>query len=427
MAYDVKSGFESQVAETVSRFRWVALAICFLAYMVIYMQRLGLGPLAPFMSDELSLTKAQIGFFTSAAWAGYGIFLIPAGWIADRWGCRWTMCLGQLAGGLCLVTLIFATTYQMVMIAMFITGLGLGFIMPSTTKAVAEWFPLKERAMAMGIKQMGLNFAGVTSAATLPVIAIAFGWRVGFLALGVVAILSGIASGIFYRDRPVDELVIPGAESSAGKGSPASSNKKELMLSLLKSRDIWLIYIAGTVLFVAESGVVAYFVLYLKTYLLVPVVTAGFLLGVINTGGFCGKPVAGLISDRIFGGKRKTAWILLAGLSTVIAAVFAFMPVGTSQWLILLLGFLYGFSALGWGGLYMTMLAECAGRQVAATAFGIGSVFVTLGNVFGVPLFGYISDVTGVWMWSWIYLIAMGAVGTVAVSFVREERRRLST
>ena len=421
--YSAKLNLQSQTVETILWYRWVALGICFLAYMVAYMQRLGLGPLAPFLRDELQLTKAQIGFFTSAAMVGYVVFLIPGGWICDRWGCRWTMCFSQVAGGLCMLTLFFARTYEMVMVAMFVTGLGLGFITPSSTKAVTEWFPLKERAMAMGIKQIGLNFSGLITAASLPMIAIAFGWRMGFVALAVVAILSGIAAGLFYRDRSYGKSV----ESSAGTGSAASLNKKELLLSVLKSRDIWLLYTGGTICFVSEFGVMAYFVLYLKSYLLVPVVTAGFLLGAIDTGGFCGKPIAGVISDRVFGGKRKMIWVLMTGTSVIFTGVFALLPVGTSQWLILPCAVIYGLTALGWGGLYMTMLGECAGHEIAGTAFGLGSVFVMLGTAAGVPLFGYISDLTGAWTWSWIYLIVLGIVGTVALCFVREEKRRLST
>lgn len=417
----------SQIVATAMPYRWVALAICFLAYGVSYMPRLGLGPLAPFMKTELALTKAQIGFFISAAMAGNAIFLIPAGYLADKVGVRWVLCFGQVVAGLFLIGMFFAETYVTVMVAMFAVGLGLGFLSPSTTKGVVEWFPLKERAMAMGIKQMSLNGAGLVTAVTLPMLAVAFGWRMGFIVLGIVAIVSGILSAIVYRDPPKDKQEAPVAVSTASSASVAPPVKKGSWLSVFRTREIWLIIAAGVTLYVGEFGMMTYFVLYLKTHLMISVVTAGFLLGALDVGGFFGKPIAGVISDRLWGGRRKPTFILLGILSTIFTAIFAILPVGTPQWLILVCAFGFGFAAIGWGGIYFTMVAECAGKEHAATVLGAGSVFLMIGNIVGVPLFGHISDVTGTWTWSFIYLVGLSAMGTVALLFVREEKRRLTT
>lgn len=398
-------------------YRWMALFICFLAFMIAYVPRLSLGPLAPFMKADLGLTKAQIGLFASAAVAGYGVFLIPAGWICDKWGVRWTLCFGQVVAGCCLIAMLFAQSYTMGLVVMFVAGLGMGFLSPSTGKGIVEWFAIKERGMAMGIKQTSVNAGGLITAVTLPTVAIAFGWRWGFAILGAVAILSGILSAVFYKDAP----------KSASSASAAAPVKKESWLMVFKTREIWLISMAGIALYIAEMGVLIYFVLFLKTQLLVPVVAAGFLLGAIDVGGFCGKPIAGIISDRLMGGKRKPTFILLGAISTIFTVGFALMSTGTPQWVILVCAVFFGFAAVGWGGIYFTMVAECAGKDNAATCLGASSLLLVIGNIIGVPLFGHISDVTGTWTWSWIYLIVMSVVGTAALFFVREEKRRLST
>jgi ACS family hexuronate transporter-like MFS transporter len=407
------------IDERGASYRWVALALCFLGFMVAYMPRLGLAPLAPFLKDDLHLTKAQVGLLSSATTAGYAIFLIPAGLFCDRWGVRWTLVAGQIVGGLFLVGMMFVHGLNAALIVMFGVGLGLGIISPSTTKGIVDWFSQRERATALGIKQMSLNAAGLVSAAALPAVALRSGWRVGFAGLGAVAIASGVLSMGAYRE------VVPGLAGAPGGGAPTAATPWVSRLSALASRDVLLLFAAAAFYYTAEMGVLTYFVLYLKGQLLVPVVAAGFLLGAVDVGGLFGKPLAGFVSDRFFHGKRKGALVGILGGTTLFAAVFALLPAGTPQWLILVCSVAFGLVAMAFGGVYYAMLSEFVGREHAATAIGAASVVMMLCAMVGIPLFGHISDVTGSWTWSWIYLTSLSAVSTVAACFVREERKRL--
>ena len=83
---------------------------------------------------------------------------------------------------------------------MFATGMGCGFLMPSTTQGVILWFPTKERATVMGLKQTAVNIGGIITALTLPAVALALGWRYGFLFLGIIAIVVSLVVQS-YRDR----------------------------------------------------------------------------------------------------------------------------------------------------------------------------------------------------------------------------------
>ena len=411
-----KTTVGQQQVSTTLNYRWVALAVAWMAFGVAYAQRLSLGPLAPFMRDELGLSKVQIGFYASSATLGYGLTLIPAGYLTDKIGARWTMCIGQIIAGSFLMAMIFAQGYYLGLIVMFGAGLGLGFLSPSATKAIVEWFAVKERAMAMGIKQTSVNAGGMLTATTLPLVAIAFGWRWGFFALGVFAICSAIIAAFIYKNPPKLEEEVSAAAAAA---------PRESWTCLFRERDIWCVGLAGVSLFIAEYGVLTYFVIYLKAHLLVPVVAASFLLGSIDLGGLFGKPIAGIISDRLFKGKRKPAFIILGAISTFFTAVFAAMPMGTPQWLILICCIIFGFAAVGWGGICYTMVAELAGKENAATACGATGTILVMGNVLGVPVFGYLSDLTGSWTWSWIYLVVVGLIGVCALFFVREEKRKL--
>lgn len=75
-------------------------------------------------------------------------------------GARWTLFIGQAVAGIFLILMLFADAFMAVMVIMFGARLGLGFISPSCVLGIVTWFPLKERAMAMGLNNMSINAGG---------------------------------------------------------------------------------------------------------------------------------------------------------------------------------------------------------------------------------------------------------------------------
>ena len=410
-----------------ARYRWVILVVCWMAFLGAYMARLGLGPMAPFMKAGLSITKAQFGLFMSAVPLGLIITLVPGGWVTDRLGVRAAISFGMLVGGIFLIGMFFTQSYIVALVIMFMVGLGLGLIVPGTGTGIVLWFPVKERAMAMGTRGTGVNFGGMITAVSLPVVCVAYGWRFGFVLLGGVAIIFGILCFILYRNPPkaVAEAGLNVIKQGSVRDPAAPAGKKESSLAVLKSRDILLISIAALGLSVNEFSVFSYYVLYLKEHMLLSVVTSGFLLGVVDAGGLCGKPVSGVISDRLFGGRRKGAFIIFAATATLFTVIIALLPVGTPQWILLVWSFVFGFAAVGWAGIWFTIAGEFGGRKHSGVVSGFTTAVATVGTVLGVPTFGYLADKTGTWTWSWVYAVVMGAMATVLLPFVREERKAL--
>ena len=115
------------------RYRWVILGVCWLAYVVAFLQRLSIGPLAPFIKEDLSLSNAQIGILMSAAAFGYMLSLIPAGWLVDRIGVRWMLLIGEVIGGIFVGSMFAVTTFTQGLVLMALAGMGMGCLMPSTT------------------------------------------------------------------------------------------------------------------------------------------------------------------------------------------------------------------------------------------------------------------------------------------------------
>ncbi|MDD5038504.1 MAG: MFS transporter [Dehalococcoidales bacterium] len=400
------------------RYRWTILGVLWLAYIVAFMQRLCIGPLAPFLKEGLSLTSAQVGLFMSASAFGYMLTLVPAGWFVDKIGVRWLLLIGEVIGGIFIALMFTVTTFTQGLIFMALAGAGMGCLMPSTTKAVLEWFPVRERATAMGVKQTAVNVGGIITAITLPAVAISYGWHYGFLGIGLIAVVIGIVSFVMYK-RPPENVDIKTSKPVTSSGTKPS------VLEAFKSRDIWLLIGANMCMMIVEFSAMAYFVLYLNEVLFIAVVTAGFFLAFLEAGGILGKPISGLISDRLFRGNRKKVYMLLCSIAFFVGIVFLILKPGIPSWLIILISLVFGFGAMSWGGLSLTLVGEFAGKELAGTVTGMATVFGMLANMAGPPIFGYIVDTTGSYKMAWLLLAIMALLATVLLFFVREERRKV--
>lgn len=406
--------------EVAYRYRWTIIGVLWTAYIVVFMHRLSMGPLAPFLKEEMNLTSTQLGALMSASSFGYMLSIIPAGWGVDRIGVRRLLLIGEVVGGVFMLGMFLAPSYGVALALMSISGFGCGCLMPSTTKGVMVWFPLKERATVMGIKQTGVNVGGAVTAAVLPLVALAWGWRFGFLFLGILAIAIGILSFSLYREPPVPSAANRVPSIATGDVAPPAMSKS--LSDLFKARDIWLVAFAGLAIGAAEFALVAHLVLYLKEVLLFPVATAGVILAVTQAGGILGKPGGGLLSDRLLGSRRKV-FMLQSGIASVVCILIALWGVSLS-WALFPVLFILGVAATGWGGIHLTLTAELAGTEMAGRATGVVAAVNIVGFILGPILFGYVVDASG-YQWAWLSLAICALLCVAALYFVREERRKL--
>jgi len=197
--------------------RWPTLALVTLAHALGALTALAVAPLAPFLLESLRLSRAQVGYFLPAVYLGGVLMALPAGWLTDRLGVRLTLVLGQLLVG-AMIALAAASPNLVVLLTLLVLG-GFGFsvLNPATGKAVVEWFPPRERGMAMGIKQTGLTLGGLAAALVLPSIALAWSWRHALAAAGTLSLVSAALVAVLYRRRrsPL---------SSTGLGSRSSAH-----------------------------------------------------------------------------------------------------------------------------------------------------------------------------------------------------------
>jgi MFS transporter, ACS family, hexuronate transporter len=165
-----------------TNFRWIILGLLFIATTILYIDRSALGILAPDLQKSIGWTEEQYGIINSVFMIAYAICFLVMGSIIDKIGSRKGYILSIGIWSIATLGHALARSWLGFAIARFSLAVGQSGNFPSAIKAVAEWFPKKDRALAVGIFNGGANMGTILSPLIIPVLVLSLdNWRVAFL------------------------------------------------------------------------------------------------------------------------------------------------------------------------------------------------------------------------------------------------------
>jgi CP family cyanate transporter-like MFS transporter len=226
------------------RYRWLMLALLWLAYFTFGIVSFTLPPLTTPIIEELDITYSQMGTIMGAWPLTYILVATIGGAIIDRWGIRKSMFAGILIIALSESLRYFASGFATMFLFVAMFGLGGPMISIGAPKTISLWFRGKERGTAVGVYLTGAWIGGaialsMTNSVIMPLIG--YSWRNAFACFGLIALAIAILWGIFARDvRP----------SEAGE----STSINKVFRGLISVRNVQLILIAGFVSFAVGHG-----------------------------------------------------------------------------------------------------------------------------------------------------------------------------
>ncbi len=169
--------------------RWWIVTLVGLATVINYIDRSALAIMWPSISEDLGLVKDQYAtiaiFFTIA----YAISQSLSGRLYDWVGTRVGFVISIVVWSLSAAAHGFARGLASFSIFRFLLGLGEAGNWPGATKSNAEWFPIKERALAQGIFNSGASLGSVISPPLIAMLYLVFGWQLTFVILGILGML----------------------------------------------------------------------------------------------------------------------------------------------------------------------------------------------------------------------------------------------
>lgn len=223
-------------------FRWWIAILLFGASALSFFDRQVLSVLAPVILADLQVSNREYAYAVSAFTLAYSVMFTVGGRLIDRLGTR--AGLGFTVAYWTFASLLHAVTQNASQLTLFrmMLGIGEGGCFPGAAKGIMEWFPARERALAMGIATTGGSAFGAVLAPPLIVLVSQWvGWRGAFVATGLIGTLWVALWFLFYR-APRHSPYVTDAERAlihADGDSVAQSQSAWSWSELLRRREIW--------------------------------------------------------------------------------------------------------------------------------------------------------------------------------------------
>jgi ACS family hexuronate transporter-like MFS transporter len=383
------------VGEVVGRYRWVVCALLFLATTINYVDRQILALIKEYLDAELGWTNTQFGWVNSAFQGAYAVGLLLFGWFVDRYGTKIGYAVSIALWSLSAIFHSAVGSVSGFFTARVALGLSEGGNFPSAIKAVALWFPKKERAFATAIFNAGTNVGAIVAPALIPPIAVTLGWRWAFVFAGLAGFL-WLFLWIPFYDVPERR-----ADLTAGELAYIRSDKDEEQdrgvplgsLGCLRYRQTWSFIVAKAM----TDPVWWFFLIWLPDYFnktrgldiqkswihLVSIYAIVTVLSIIG-GWFTGYlNQLGWSVTRA----RKTGMFLFA---LCVLPILAATRVG--DWPAVLLIGLAASAHQAWSANLFTTVSDMFAKKDVATVVGVGGMAGSMGGMFFPVLCGMLLD-----------------------------------
>src|SRR5258708_1765756 len=229
-----------------TNYRWVVCAMLFFATTINYIDRQILALIKPILDDQLHWTNEQFGYVNGAFQGAYAVGLLIFGWFIDRFGTRIGYAVSIAAWSVAAIGHALVYSISGFLFARVALGLGEGGNFPSAIKAVALWFPKRERATATAVFNSGTNVGAIISPLIMPAIALSLGWHWAFICAGLAGFLWLFLWFPFYN-APEKIKAANAAELdyiASDRDDTSRDGEKISWLGLLGYRQTWAFVIA---------------------------------------------------------------------------------------------------------------------------------------------------------------------------------------
>ncbi len=383
--------------------RWWIGAILFASTVINYIDRQTLSLLAPYLKLEYHWTNADYANIAIAFRVAYSIGETAFGRLMDRIGTRRGLTLSVIWYSTISMLTSLATGFSSFATFRFLLGTGESANWPAASKAVSEWFPKRERALATALYDSGSSIGGAVAPFIVLWIYFRWGWRPAFMIPGTLGFLWLIVWRWLYyppeqhpriAQSELEMIVADKRESNAPPSStpqPASTSPR--WRDLLRLPQTW-----GTIIAKAFTDPVFFFItewfpiylvakgIELKTGLIaiwIPFIAA-------DVGSFFAGAFSGYLIQRgwSLGFARKVPIIYGGiGMTLLIPTIFT-----TNLYVIAFLFAAVTFTYAGFTTMANVLPSDLFASESVASVSGISGTGAGIGTIIAFKLIGYFSD-----------------------------------
>ena len=407
-------------ARAAGYFRWVICALLLLGTTKNYMDRQVMSVLKPTLQHDLGWNEIDYGNLVLSFQLAYAFGMVLIGRLIDRLGTRVGYAVTMVGWSLASMAHGAVSTLGGFVAARFALGFGEAGVFPASMKATSEWFPKKERALAVGIFNAGTNVGAALAPLVVSWVVFRWQWRAAFFVVGGLGFV-WLALWLWIYRRPEEHPRCSPEELKYIRSDPTPSPAKVPWLTLLPHRQTWAFALGKFI----TDPIWWFFLFWIPDFLKrqhgLDLYHAGLPILVIYAIGDAGSIGGGWLSSFLIDrGKsvnfaRKTA-LLVCALS-VVPIIFA--PGLHSTWgAILLLG-LAAAAHQGFSANLFTLPSDTFPSQAVASVVGIGGMAGAIGGMMIAVIVSHLLQWTGSYtipffIAGFAYIVALGVIQFLA-------------
>lgn len=398
-------------------FRWWIAALLFFASLLNFLNRLIIAVLGPVITVHLGLSNTQFATLTTWFLVAYTLSQGLSGGLYDRIGSKLGFTLSIIVWSLASIGHAFSHGLISLNCFRFALGLGEGGSWPGAAKVIAEWFPVKERALGMGIFNSGATLAAVIAPPLIVWMELRFGWQSVFVVLGAAG-FAWLALWLIFYHAPESQpetrraecelaLQVPNSRKGVKRIGWGELMRRQELWAIVLSRffadPVWWLYITWLPLYLFR--VRHFSLLQIGAFAWAPFVAA-------DAGSLVGGWSSGYLIGRGWTVNRARKSVIVAGMLLMVCGIPAVMVSSAGIALGLIAVVLFGFQ--GWISNVQTLCSDYFPDAAVGSVMGMGGV----GAGIGAMLF---TQVTGVVVDHYSYapiLIAAGLLPIVATAML---------
>ncbi len=400
--------------------RWYICALLFLGSTVNYIDRGTIAILAPHLESIFRWSESDYGWIVFAFQLAYTLMMLISGGVIDRLGTRAGYALAMAWWSVAAMAHALARSVASFGVARFFLGAGEAGNFPASIKAVAEWFPKRERALATGLFNAGTNVGAVVAYPIVGYLLEKWGWQAAFIATGGFGFACLILWLAIYRQPRRHPWITEGelqtieSREADEKGEPES---KIPWSRILGYRQAW----GFTLGKFMTDPIWWFYIFWLPKYLMQ---ARGFSLAMMEWFGavpFLAATFGSVGGGWLSGALIKRGWPVNRGRKTAMAACALCMPAGImavfsgNPWTALALISLSTSAHQGWSANLFTLASDMFPKKDVASVVGLGGAAGALGGMIIAPVAGY----TLQWFHTYVPLfIVAGVMHPLAMALV---------
>jgi MFS transporter, ACS family, hexuronate transporter len=237
-ASQAQGGATAAVHSRLGYFRWIICGLLLLGTTKNYTDRQVLGVLKTTLQHDFTWNEIDYSKLVAAFQFAYAAGMLLVGGLIDRLGTRLGYALAMIFWSLASMGTALANSLTGFRMSRYALGFGEAAVFPASIKAVAEWFPKKERALATGIFNAGTNVGAIITPLIVPWIVVPWGWRGAFVGIGAIGFI-WLAIWLAVYRKPEDHRGVSKAELDYIRSDPQEPVRKTKWVRLFPLRQTW--------------------------------------------------------------------------------------------------------------------------------------------------------------------------------------------